>query len=160
MGSQYCSAKDMECVIDKYGFVDFRRSIHRILKILPETDCPIGEWIDRANVAFQDGEINLELKIKTSQKNLSFDGLFGADNKQITESDYRIGTIHSVKGEPEIGYAMHCALDFGETGAFSPDIILKRTRTLMWTSHILDFKDIFLQTKVCAKKARKLLLRY
>jgi len=30
----------------------------------------------------------------------------------------------------------------------------------MRTSRILDFKDIFLQTKVCAKKARKLLLRY
>jgi len=30
----------------------------------------------------------------------------------------------------------------------------------MWTSHILDFKDIFLQTKVCAQKARKSVLRY
>ncbi len=98
-GSYYCSVKDIECVIDKYGFIDFRKNIHRILKILPETDCTIGAWIDGANAAFQDNEINLELKIKTSQRNLGFDGLFGVDNKQIAESDYRIGTIHSVKGE-------------------------------------------------------------
>ena len=31
---------------------------------------------------------------------------------------------------------------------------------LMWTSHIQDYKDIFLQTKVCAYCARKSVLRY
>lgn len=31
----------------------------------------------------------------------------------------------------EIGYTMHCALDFGETEAFSPDVLLKRTKTIM-----------------------------
>jgi len=30
----------------------------------------------------------------------------------------------------------------------------------MWTSHIQDYKDIFLQTKVCAYWARKSVLRY
>ena len=34
-------------------------------------------------------------------------------------------------GEPKIGYAMHCALDFGEAEAFSSGIILKRTKTIM-----------------------------
>jgi len=32
--------------------------------------------------------------------------------------------------------------------------------TLMWTSHILDYKNIFLQTKVCAYWARKSVLSY
>lgn len=98
-GSHYCSAKDIERIIDKYGFLDFRKNIYGFLKILSETDCTIGEWIDGANAAFQDNKINLELKIKNSQRNLSFDELFGVDNKQVTESDCRIGTIHSIKGE-------------------------------------------------------------
>jgi len=98
-GSHYCSAKDMERIIDKYGFIDFRKNVYRFIKILPETDRTIGEWIEGANTAFQDNEINLELKIKNSQRNISFDELFGVDNKQVTENDYRIGTIHSIKGE-------------------------------------------------------------
>jgi hypothetical protein len=43
----------------------------------------------------------------------------------------RYADFYIEKGEPEIGYAMHCALDFGETEAFSSGIILKRTKTLM-----------------------------
>jgi len=98
-GSQYCSTKDLERVIEKYGFIDFRKKVYGFLQMLPDTDRTIGEWINEANAAFQDNETNLELKIKNSQRNLTFDELFGIDNKKITESDYRIGTIHSIKGE-------------------------------------------------------------
>jgi len=35
------------------------------------------------------------------------------------------------EGSPEIGYAMHCALDFGEAEAFGSGISLQRTKTLM-----------------------------
>jgi hypothetical protein len=48
---------------------------------------------------------------------------------KITKCKY--AEFYHEKGEPEIGYAMHCALDFGEAEAFSPDIILKRTKTIM-----------------------------
>jgi superfamily I DNA/RNA helicase len=98
-GSRYCFAKEIERVIDKMGFINFRKNIYGFIKILPETDCTIGEWIDGANAAFLDNKINLELKINNSKRDLSFDGLFGIDNKQITGSAYRIGTIHSIKGE-------------------------------------------------------------
>ena len=43
----------------------------------------------------------------------------------------RYAEFYIEKGEPEIGYALHCALDFGETEAFSSDIALKRTKTIM-----------------------------
>ena len=43
----------------------------------------------------------------------------------------RYADFYRGHGEPGIGYAMHCALDFGEAEAFSSDIILKRTKTLM-----------------------------
>ena len=35
------------------------------------------------------------------------------------------------EGSPEIGYAMHCALDFGEAEAYWPGVSLTRTKTLM-----------------------------
>jgi len=48
---------------------------------------------------------------------------------KITKCKY--ADFYIEKGAPEIGYALHCALDFGEAEAFSPDITLKRTKTLM-----------------------------
>ena len=48
------------------------------------------------------------------------------------------------KGCPEIGYAMHCALDFGEAEAYGPGITLTRTKTLMrgdeYCNHCYEFK--------------------
>ena len=63
---------------------------------------------------------------------LEYDVLEDSDDKfavNITKCKY--ADFYTEKGELEIGYAMHCALDFGETEAFSSDIILKRTKTLM-----------------------------
>jgi len=39
--------------------------------------------------------------------------------------------FYKEQGSPEIGYAMHCALDFGEAEAYWPGITLTRTKTLM-----------------------------
>jgi len=48
---------------------------------------------------------------------------------KITKCKY--AEFYVQQGEPAIGYAMHCGLDFGETEAFSSVIVLKRTKTLM-----------------------------
>jgi UvrD-like helicase family protein len=97
--SHYCSNRDLECVVELNGFVNFRKGVYELLSMLPDTDCTIGEWIDDANSIFKDDDLEINLKIKKSKGYLSFDQLFGLDNKSITESDYRIGTIHSIKGE-------------------------------------------------------------
>ena len=61
---------------------------------------------------------------------------------KITQCKY--ADFYIEKGEPEIGYAIHCVLDFGETEAFSSDIALKRTKTLMqgdnYCNHCYEFK--------------------
>ncbi len=98
-GSQYCSKSDLERVIELNGFVKFRKNVFELIEMLPDTDRNIGEWIDGANRIFKDNSIDIDLKIKKSKGNISFNQLFGLDNKSITESDYRIGTIHSIKGE-------------------------------------------------------------
>jgi hypothetical protein len=43
----------------------------------------------------------------------------------------RYADFYRENDSPEIGYAMHCALDFGEAEAFGSGISLKRTKTLM-----------------------------
>lgn len=48
---------------------------------------------------------------------------------KVTKCKY--ADFYIKNGEQGIGYSMHCELDFGETKAFSSDIILKRTKTLM-----------------------------
>jgi hypothetical protein len=50
-------------------------------------------------------------------------------NKSGRPSEIFIYSAFSVTSA--IGYAMHCALDFGEAEAFSSDIRLKRTQILM-----------------------------
>ena len=63
---------------------------------------------------------------------LDYEVLEDANSKfavKITRCLY--ADFYRENGEPGIGYAMHCALDFGEAEAFSPDIVLKRTKTLM-----------------------------
>jgi hypothetical protein len=63
---------------------------------------------------------------------LQYEVLEDSDEKfavKITKCKYADFCIE--KGEPKIGDAMHCALDFAETEAFSSEIILKRTKMLM-----------------------------
>lgn len=98
-GSRYCSTKDLDRLICQKDFAEFRKNVYGLLKILPHTDCSIGEWIDGANAIFRNNKVDIDLKIKNSQREIQFTELFGADNKRISQTDYRIGTIHSVKGE-------------------------------------------------------------
>jgi hypothetical protein len=67
---------------------------------------------------------------------LEYEVLEDSDDKfavKITECKY--ADFYIEKGEPEIGYAMHFALDFGEAEAFSSEVILKRTKTIMQGNH-------------------------
>lgn len=97
--SHYCSSRDLERAIELNGFAEIRRNAYNILKMLPHTECSIGEWVDKANNIFGENDINIELKIKKPQRDFNFDELFGYCNNKITETDYRIGTIHSIKGK-------------------------------------------------------------
>jgi len=71
--------------------------------------------------------------VTSAEENLlEFAVLEDSDKKfavKITKCKY--ADFYIEKGEPEIGYAIHCALDFGEAESFSSDITLKRTKTIM-----------------------------
>jgi len=95
--SQYCSAEDVESFIQKHGFIAVRKYVYQLMCILPKTDCSIGVWVETANEGLRREHIGIEFKIKANYDHLLFQDLFGRDKKQTTE--YRLGTIHSVKGE-------------------------------------------------------------
>ncbi|MGO9692126.1 MAG: UvrD-helicase domain-containing protein [Syntrophobacteraceae bacterium] len=98
-GSHYCSKSELERVVKLKGFVNFRKEVYELLSMLPDATSTIGEWIVGANKIFKENNIEIDLKIKNSKGYISFDQLFASDDKNITASDCRIGTIHSIKGE-------------------------------------------------------------
>ena len=98
-GKHFCSAQDLKYFTEMNGIVEFRKNVYKIIKLLPDINHTIGEWIEKANALFIKNQIDIKLNIKRSLKDISFDELFGNENKRITECQFRVGTIHSVKGE-------------------------------------------------------------
>jgi hypothetical protein len=79
---------------------------------------------------------------------LEYEVLEDSDKKfAVKVKKCKYADFYIEKGYPEIGYAMHCALDFGETAAFSPNIILKRTKTIMqgdaYCNHCYELKSSY-----------------
>lgn len=95
----YCSEQDINRLIEKIGFVDFRKYVYDFVNILPKTNCSIGEWVEKTNEEFKKSQIKIELTVREKGKGSMFDQLFGLDNRQIVQKDFRLGTIHSIKGE-------------------------------------------------------------
>lgn len=97
--SSYCSKQDLDKLIERIGFSQHRQKIIAILKMLPSTDVNIGDWIDQTNAIFQEKEVNLQLQCQDGKKNMSFEEIFPVTKEKTIERDFRLGTIHSAKGE-------------------------------------------------------------
>jgi hypothetical protein len=77
---------------------------------------------------------------------LDYEVLEDSDEKfAVIISRCKYATFYIENGEPEIGYAMHCALDFDEAESYSSEIILKRTKTIMqgdrYCNHCYERKE-------------------
>lgn len=94
----YCSEDDLREVYQKYGFIKFRYFVHDLIELLPKTNCCIGEWVQIVNRNFH-GKYTVELKIKQSKGQYTFDELFTHNEKRLLLEQYLLGTVHSVKGE-------------------------------------------------------------
>jgi DNA helicase-2/ATP-dependent DNA helicase PcrA len=95
----YCHQRLIEKLIDNKGFIYYAKRIYSIIKMMPETNSCIGEWVDQVNANFQKKQVRLTLYIKKSKRDMNFDDIFSIERLNIPEKNYRIGTIHSVKGE-------------------------------------------------------------
>jgi superfamily I DNA/RNA helicase len=95
----FCSEETTEEMIKKIGFVNFKSQVYSFINSLPKTDTTLGKWITTANKTLTENEIYFQLSIKNVGFNYSFKQVFLNASEKISDRNYRLGTVHSVKGE-------------------------------------------------------------
>lgn len=135
----YSTRQDMESIIKKYGFVNWRKRIYKIISLFPSTlqEKQIGRWVKLSKEILEKnkGSIgldqNIELKIKRNYQNkhnytdLFFDDIFGKKEARTDENKYTIGTVHSVKGETFDAVILFVKHKAGNKGNYSKVLSLK-----------------------------------
>jgi len=92
-----CLKEDIQARIDDIGFIQHRKDIYEIASLLPSTeDMNIDAWVIDANRALNDKGIKLNIKKNGS---ILVRRLFQKESHILTADEYRLGTVHSVKGE-------------------------------------------------------------
>ncbi len=95
----FCSEENIDRMIEKHGFVKFKSLVYQFINLLPKTDITLGQWIADTNTALKNSKLNFELKINNAGKNYNFNQVFLNEKEKIIDRNYRLGTVHSVKGE-------------------------------------------------------------
>lgn len=91
-----CPEEEIQQIIDRFGYTHFKLRVHRFINNLPKTNIPIGQWVEEANAVIK----KFQLSIKRNGENYTFEQLFlNADIANSPDINYRLGTVHSVKGE-------------------------------------------------------------
>jgi superfamily I DNA/RNA helicase len=93
----FCSEETIVEQIERIGFVTFKSNIFKFINLLPKTDTTLGSWIEETNKILSQNHISFQLTITNAGKDYSFKQIFV--NEKIDTRDYRLGTVHSVKGE-------------------------------------------------------------
>ncbi|PKP43281.1 MAG: hypothetical protein CVT93_01500 [Bacteroidetes bacterium HGW-Bacteroidetes-10] len=95
----FCSDDTIEEMVKKLGFVKFKSQVFEFIKSLPNTDTTLGNWIASTNQILTDRNIKFQLSINNAGTNYTFNQLFLKESEKIADRNYRLGTVHSVKGE-------------------------------------------------------------
>jgi len=96
----YCSISEIKERIDKIGFVKHRLDIFKFYKLLPYTiNVKLNKWVEDVNSNFNKNDISIKFDIKTENADLTIDEIFATTKKEQLRKNYRLGTVHSVKGE-------------------------------------------------------------
>lgn len=95
----FCSEETIDEMIKKIGFVKFKSQVFGFINLLPKTDTTLGNWITSTNKMLTENKINFQLSINKSGANYTFNQMFLKESEKITDRNYRLGTVHSVKGE-------------------------------------------------------------
>jgi DNA helicase-2/ATP-dependent DNA helicase PcrA len=95
----HCGDGEIQTFIDEFGFVKFRSAVFQFLGCLPQTNIPIGEWVQQVNANFANNNIKRKLQIEASGFAVTFKQLFLYDDASAKNFTYRLGTVHSSKGE-------------------------------------------------------------
>lgn len=95
----FCSEDSIAKMIDKIGYINFKSLIFSFVNILPLTNTTLGNWIDETNRKLIENNISFQLSITNAGKNYTFGQIFQYEQEKISNRNYRLGTVHSVKGE-------------------------------------------------------------
>lgn len=95
----FCTDQTIDKMIEENGFVKFKSGVFNLIKMLPITHLTIGNWVDATNKILADNKLNFKLSITNAGRNYSFKQVFLNESEKVIERNYRLGTVHSVKGE-------------------------------------------------------------
>lgn len=95
----FCSEDTIEEMIKKIGFVKFKSQVFEFINSLPKTNTTLGNWITATNKMLTESKIKFQLSINNVGANYTFNQIFLNESEKITDRNFRLGTVHSVKGE-------------------------------------------------------------
>lgn len=98
-GKSVCTPIDIEKRINEVGFIQHRKEVYKIFSLLRPTICSIGKWVTQTNDGLISIGIQSSLSINESMRDVTFDQIFRNENETLQHREYRLGTVHSVKGE-------------------------------------------------------------
>lgn len=96
----HSSSSDVEALIEKHGFYDFRMKISRLIDLLPSTKgALLSNWINVANNNIAaTGRYPFQLNVVANKSKVAIDSLLAEVIEAKPIGNYYHGTIHSVKG--------------------------------------------------------------
>lgn len=95
----FCSEDSIAKMIGKMGYIDFKSQTLRFINILPLTNTTLGNWVDETNRKLGENDIGFQLNIANAGKKCFFYQVFQNEQEKISDRNYRLGTVYSVKGE-------------------------------------------------------------
>lgn len=95
----FCSEEIIEKTIRRIGFVSFKSQVFGFINLLPKTDTTLGSWVKATNQILTENKIKFQLSISNAGTNYTFQQVFLNESEKVTNRNYRLGTVHSVKGE-------------------------------------------------------------
>ncbi len=95
----FCSEDTVEKMIGKIGFVSFKSQVFGFINLLPKTDTTLGNWVNATNQILTEKKLKFQLRITNAGKNYTFQQVFLKESEKVADRNYRLGTVHSVKGE-------------------------------------------------------------
>jgi len=95
----FCSEETIEETIRRIGFVSFKSQVFGFINLLPKTDTTLGNWVKATNQILTENKLKFQLSITNAGTNYTFQQVFLNESEKVTDRNYRLGTVHSVKGE-------------------------------------------------------------
>jgi len=106
---KFCNKEELDSIVGEYGFIQWRKEIFNLIKLLSDTGLRLGEWVKQSNkkIRIKENIISdskFQLKIKRNRapniySELYFNEIFAKEESRINKNNYTIRTVHSVKGE-------------------------------------------------------------